>query len=134
MNLSELFFVLIIKLVFITIIWKLKIPRKSWCLKYNSWSFRPESYLRRTNTIFLVKSLSIGCDSNLPTILPGKCHGQRSLAGCSPWGCKESHTPEQRAEQSREREQDYSTFCTSAYLKSLYILIHLLLSTFLRGR
>ena len=21
--------------------------------------------------------------------LPGKYHGQRSLAGCSPWGCKE---------------------------------------------
>ena len=21
--------------------------------------------------------------------LPGKSHGQRSLVGCSPWGCKE---------------------------------------------
>ena len=27
--------------------------------------------------------------------LPGESHGQRSLAGCSPWGCKESDTPEQ---------------------------------------
>ena len=26
--------------------------------------------------------------------LPGKSHGQRSLAGCSPWGCKESGTTE----------------------------------------
>ena len=26
--------------------------------------------------------------------LPGKSHGQRSLAGCSPWGCKESDTTE----------------------------------------
>ena len=29
----------------------------------------------------------------LPTLvfLPGESHGQRSLAGCSPWGRKESH-------------------------------------------
>ena len=25
---------------------------------------------------------------------PGECHGQRSLAGCSPWGHKELHTTE----------------------------------------
>ena len=25
-------------------------------------------------------------------LLPGKSYGQRSLAGCSPWGCKESDT------------------------------------------
>ena len=25
-----------------------------------------------------------------PILLLGKSHGQRSLAGCSPWGCKES--------------------------------------------
>ena len=30
-----------------------------------------------------------------PVLLPGKSHGQRSLVGCSPWGCKESDTPEQ---------------------------------------
>ena len=31
-----------------------------------------------------------------PTLvfLPGKCHGHRSLKGYSPWGCKESDTPE----------------------------------------
>ena len=27
-----------------------------------------------------------------PIFLPGKCHGQRSLAGYSPWGCKELDT------------------------------------------
>ena len=27
-----------------------------------------------------------------PEFLPGKFHGQRSLVGCSPWGCKESYT------------------------------------------
>ena len=30
-----------------------------------------------------------------PKFLPGKSHGQRSLVGYSPWGCKESDTTEQ---------------------------------------
>ena len=30
-----------------------------------------------------------------PVSLPGKSHGQRSLVGCSPWGCKESGTIKQ---------------------------------------
>ena len=29
-----------------------------------------------------------------PVSLPGESHGQRSLAGCSPWGQKESDTTE----------------------------------------
>ena len=29
-----------------------------------------------------------------PVFLPGEFHGQRSLAGYSPWGCKESDTAE----------------------------------------
>ena len=29
-----------------------------------------------------------------PVFLPGESHGQRSLTGHSPWGCKESDTPE----------------------------------------
>ena len=29
-----------------------------------------------------------------PVFLPGKFHGQKSLAGYSPWGCKESDTTE----------------------------------------
>ena len=29
-----------------------------------------------------------------PLFMPGKFHGQRSLAGCSPWGHKESNTTE----------------------------------------
>ena len=31
----------------------------------------------------------------IPVFLPGKFHGQRSLAGYSPWGYKESDTTEQ---------------------------------------
>ena len=30
-----------------------------------------------------------------PVFLPGEFHGQRSLAGYSPWSCKESDTVEQ---------------------------------------
>ena len=30
-----------------------------------------------------------------PVFLPGESHGQRRLAGYSPWGCKESDTTEQ---------------------------------------
>ena len=30
-----------------------------------------------------------------PVFLPGESHGQRSLAGYSPWGCQESATTEQ---------------------------------------
>ena len=29
-----------------------------------------------------------------PVLLPGKSHGQRSLVGYSPWGCKESYMTE----------------------------------------
>ena len=29
-----------------------------------------------------------------PVLLPGKSHGQRSLVGCSPWGCYKSDTTE----------------------------------------
>ena len=30
-----------------------------------------------------------------PVFLPGEFHGQRGLAGCRPWGCKEWHMTEQ---------------------------------------
>ena len=30
-----------------------------------------------------------------PVLSPGKSHGQRSLAGCSPWGCYESDRTKQ---------------------------------------
>ena len=30
-----------------------------------------------------------------PVFFPGEFHGQRSLAGYSPWGCKESDMTEQ---------------------------------------
>ena len=33
-------------------------------------------------------------NGNHSSFLPGEFHGQRSLAGYSPWGCKESDTTE----------------------------------------
>ena len=32
-----------------------------------------------------------------PVFLPGESHGQRSLTGCSPWGCKKLDTTERIA-------------------------------------
>ena len=36
-----------------------------------------------------------GLGRSTPVFLPGKSHGQRSLAGYSSWGCKESDMTEQ---------------------------------------
>ena len=33
-------------------------------------------------------------EKNIPVFLPGETHGQRSLAGCSPWGRKEADMTE----------------------------------------
>ena len=41
-----------------------------------------------------------------PVILPGEFHGQRRLAGYSPWGCKESGMTEQLSD------------CEKPYIKS----------------
>ena len=35
-----------------------------------------------------------GAQQPTPVFLPGEFHGQRSLAGCSPWGPKESDVTE----------------------------------------
>ena len=40
-----------------------------------------------------------------PVFLPGKSHGLRSLAGCSPWGCQESHTTDHEHTQQILKEQ-----------------------------
>ena len=37
-----------------------------------------------------------------PGLLPGESHGQRSLAGCSPWGRKESDTTKVTKRASRQ--------------------------------
>ena len=39
--------------------------------------------------------------------LPGKSHGQRSLAGSSPWGCKEADTTEHEYTLMRVSRDNY---------------------------
>ena len=48
--------------------------------------------------IWEIQVLSLGWDDPLekawqptPVFLPGEFHGQRSLAGYSPWGCRAGH-------------------------------------------
>ena len=41
------------------------------------------------------RSSGEGDGNTTPGFLPGESHGQRSLAGYRPWGCKESDTTEQ---------------------------------------
>ena len=49
-------------------------------------------------------------NSNLtPIFSPGECHGQRSLAGYSPWGCKESDTTEHAHTGTRARPRKHLT-------------------------
>jgi len=42
-----------------------------------------------------------------PTLvfLPGKLHGQRSLAGCSPWGFRELDTNEQLSVATKQQQK-----------------------------
>ena len=40
------------------------------------------------------KTIGEGSGTPPPVLLPGKSHGQKSLVGCSPQGCKESDTTE----------------------------------------
>ena len=54
-----------------------------------------------------------------PVFLPGKCHGQRSQAVCSPWGCKQSDPTEQLS----KRPCLVKTQCGS---NTLSLLTHLL--------
>ena len=39
----------------------------------------------------------------IPVFLPGESHGQKSLAGCNPWGCKESDMTEMTEHQWENR-------------------------------
>ena len=49
---------------------------------------------------------SLGQDDPLEEgILAGECHGQRSLAGCSPWGHKELDTTEVIQQQQHDRTE-----------------------------
>ena len=53
-----------------------------------------------------------------PVCLPEKCHGQKSLAGYSPWGRKESDTTQQL--NSNSKDLPYSTGNSMQYLLITY--------------
>ena len=53
-----------------------------------------------------------------PVFLPGKFHGQRNLAGCSPWGCKELDTTEHACPQIWER---ISPACSKDWMTPVHI-------------
>ena len=48
--------------------------------------------------------------------LPGESHGHRSLAGYSPWACKESHTTEAAGHTSMHTEYEMNTQKSFAFL------------------
>ena len=59
----------------------------------------------------------------IPAFLPGESHGKRSLAGYSPWGCKESDMTEQLKTATMLKEKVYENsvyfVITFATLKGL---------------
>jgi len=48
------------------------------------------------------------------SILAGKFHGQRSLAGCSPWGCEESDMIERTCARTHTHTHTHTTFSLSS--------------------
>ena len=42
---------------------------------------------------------------SISVLLPGKSRGQRSLAGCIPWGCKELDTTERLKHKQHETDE-----------------------------
>ena len=55
-----------------------------------------------------------------PVFLPGKSHGQRSLVGYGPWGCKESDT----TEATQHRIHPYSFICSKMSSECFSFLNH----------
>ena len=51
---------------------------------------------------------SLGGEDPTPVFLPGECHGQRSLEGYSPWGCKELDTTEVTSKHESIKKAEHS--------------------------
>ena len=69
-----------------------------------------------------------------PVFLPGESHGQRSLAGCSPWGHEESDTTEatERTHSADPWERDvFRNFCTR--LEGKGSTLHTVVTGYLQG-
>ena len=58
-----------------------------------------------------------------PVFLPGKFHGQRSLAGYCPWGCRESDTTEQLSTHTTIFKTPFVSFERFSFLYLFFRLI-----------
>ena len=58
-----------------------------------------------------------------PVLLPGKSHGQRSLVGYSPWGCKQSDTTERLSTHTIDYHLAYFSFLTHFPISDNIILL-----------
>ena len=76
--------------VFTVILWK----RRRWPLLHGCGGFSSTHSLLQINTLWIAFSPCRRKWQPAPVFLPGKFHGQRSLVGYSPWGCKESDMTE----------------------------------------
>ena len=83
-----------------------------WCMKkQNSNGMTAKSRSRANYTWNLVYDKW----PPIPVFLPGESHGQRGLAGYSPWGCKELD--------ATEHAGIYSTFVCWSFLSFLFGLV-----------
>ena len=65
----------------------------------------------------------------IPVLLLGESHGQRSLAGYSPWGCKASDTTKQLSThilQSRKKNLSYNLFSKLDVALAFYLFLSFL--------
>ena len=58
-----------------------------------------------------------------PVFLPGKSHGQRSLAGCSPWGCKELDMTKQLRKHACTHVHESHTYTNAQLCSCTHICI-----------
>ena len=58
----------------------------------------------------------------IPIFLPGKFHGQRSLVGFSPWGCKESDMTERLNNNNSNKIEPFCVWWRRAHVKLLPLL------------
>ena len=97
-------------LLWLSFLWDLKqFPR--WCLSYASYS--PTSESKR---IILSRK-----QQPTPVFLPGKSHGQRTLAGYSPWGHKHNLATKQQQNLSTLLSKQ-AAFCVSGSLNYAFYL------------